>query len=389
MSMVDEPERLKSAAHDFERDADNDFVDPKRLAAVIDLLQGKLCRVLDQAKKRGDHLLAGQTACAWVSVTCLMSRTAAADRLCVGEQLGHLPRIAAALSSGQIGYQATAVICHLSEQVGEKREYIDQEHWIDYAQRFSIKDLRYLTYKAREVWDAEGLEKDNEEDYERRYLHLSELGRMYKLDALLDPPGAAALRAAIDSLNKPLGEDDVRSPKQRRADALVEIVHHALDRGTLPRRNGVRPHINVNTSIEALTAELGAAFTSRWPGRSARSAGRGRPSSITECRSRARRCSGWPATAPCAGSSRRTRWWSMWAGRHGRSRRRSGEPSRLGIATARRPGVTGRSTGPVPITSSSGPAAEKATSPTFSLFVTSTIGRYTKADGRWSGPARE
>src|SRR5437867_13445970 len=83
---------------------------------------------------------------------------------------------------------------------------------------------------------------------------------MYKLDALLDPQGAAALRAAIDSLNKPLGEDDGRSPKQRRADALVEIVHHALDRGTLPRRNGVRPHINVNTSIEALTAELGTAL---------------------------------------------------------------------------------------------------------------------------------
>src|SRR5437870_2837816 len=262
MSVADELERLASAAQDFELEADDDFVDPKLLAAVIDRLQGKLCRVLNQAKKRGDHLLAGQTACAWVSVTCLMSRTAAADRLCVGEQLGQLPRIAAALSSGQIGYQATAVICHLSEQVGEKREYIDQEHWIDYARRFSIKDLRYLTYKAREVWDAEGFEKDNEEDYERRYLHLSELGRMYKLDALLDPQGAAALRAAIDSLNQPLGEDDLRSPKQRRADALVEIVHHALDQGTLPRRNGVRPHINVNTSIEALTAELGAAFTS-------------------------------------------------------------------------------------------------------------------------------
>src|SRR6266550_819481 len=129
MHMGDGLERLKSAAHDFEREADFDFVDPKQLAAVIDLLQGKLCRVLDRAKKRGDHLLAGQTACAWVSVTCLMSRTAAADRLCV------------------------------SEQVGEKREYIDQEHWIDYARRFSIKDLRYLTYKAREVWDAEGFER--------------------------------------------------------------------------------------------------------------------------------------------------------------------------------------------------------------------------------------
>jgi len=160
--MADELERLASVARDFELEADDDFVDPKLLAAVIDRLQGKLCRVLNQAKKRGDHLLAGQTACAWVSVTCLMSRTAAADRLCVGEQLGHLPRIAAALSSGQIGYQATAVICHLSEQ----------EHWIDYARRFSIKELRYLTYKAREVWDAEGFEKDNEEDYESNLLPL-------------------------------------------------------------------------------------------------------------------------------------------------------------------------------------------------------------------------
>src|SRR5213080_5336487 len=172
--MGDGLERLKSAAHDFERDADNDFVDPKLLAAVIDGLQGKLCRVLDRAKKRGDHLLAGQTACAWVSVTCLMSRTAAADRLCVGEQLGHLPRIAAALSSGQIGYQATAVICHLSEQVGEKREYIDQEHWIDYAQRFSLKDLRYLTYEARVRWDCEGFERQTDEDFELRSLDLSE-----------------------------------------------------------------------------------------------------------------------------------------------------------------------------------------------------------------------
>src|SRR5437870_7792646 len=260
--VAEELQRHAAATRDLELQSNDDFVDPKLVAAVIDGLQGKLCRVLDQAKKRGDHLLAGQTACAWISITCLMSRTAAADRLCVGEQLGHLHRIAAALSSGQIGYKVTAVICHSSEQVGEKREYIDQEQWIDYAQRFSIKDLRYLTYKAREVWDAEGFEKDNEEDYERRYLHLSELGRMYKLDALLDPQGAAALRAAIDSLNQPLGEDDVRSPKQRRADALVEIVHQALDRGTLPRRHGVRPHINVNTSIEALKGELGAAFTS-------------------------------------------------------------------------------------------------------------------------------
>src|SRR5438034_1097755 len=236
-----ELENLESAVADFDRDADDDFVDPRRLSAAIDRLQGKLCRVLGAARKRGDHLLAGQSACTWVSTQCLMSKTTAADRLCVGEQLGHLPRVAEALSSGQIGYQAAAVICHLSDQIGEKRQYIDEEHWIGYAQRFSLKDLRYLTYEARVRWDCEGFEHQTEEDYELRSLDLSETtGGMYRLDAWLDPVGGAALKAAIESLSNPLGAADHRTAKQRRADALVEMTKQAMDEGRLPRRKGPR-----------------------------------------------------------------------------------------------------------------------------------------------------
>src|SRR6266550_2433897 len=197
---------LESAIADFDRQADDDFVDPRRLSAAIDRLQGKLCRVLGAARKRGDHLVAGQSACTWVAVQCQMSKTTAADRLCVGEQLGHLPRIAEALGSGQIGYQAAAVICHLSEQVGEKRQYIDQEHWIAYAQKFSLKDLRYLSYEARVRWDCEGFERQSEEDYELRSLDISETtGGMYRLDAWLDPVGGAALKATIEGLTGELG----------------------------------------------------------------------------------------------------------------------------------------------------------------------------------------
>src|SRR5256886_8970435 len=250
---------LEDAASNFAREADDDFVDPKRLSTVIDSLQGKLCRVVAAAKKRGDHLLAGQSACSWVAAECQMSKTSAADRLCVGEQLGNLPEIAQALGSGQIGYQAAAVICHLSDQVGEKRQYIDQEHWIGYAQRFSLKDLRYLTYEARVRWDCEGFEHQTEEDYELRSLDLSETtGGMYRLDAWLDPVGGAALKAAIESLSNPLGAADHRTAKQRRADALVEMAQHAMDEGRLPRRNGARPHISGNTTTQSLKGGLGA-----------------------------------------------------------------------------------------------------------------------------------
>jgi hypothetical protein len=52
---------LEAAARDFDRQADDDCVDPKLLAAVVDRLQGKLCRVVAAATKRGDHMHAGKS----------------------------------------------------------------------------------------------------------------------------------------------------------------------------------------------------------------------------------------------------------------------------------------------------------------------------------------
>ena len=180
---------------------DDDLVDPRELSTLIDRLQGKLCRVVAAARKRGEHLLAGQSPCSWVAMQCQMSRTSAADRLCVGEELAHLPRIAQALSSGEIGFQAASVICHLSEQIGEKRAYIEEEDWIGFARRFSIKDLRYLTHEARIRWDCEAFERDLEANYELRSLDLSEtISGMYRLDGWLDPAGGAVLKSALESL---------------------------------------------------------------------------------------------------------------------------------------------------------------------------------------------
>ena len=236
---------------------DDSDIDPRDLSGLIDALQAKLCRVLAAATKRGDHLPTGHTAVSWVAQTCSMSRTSAADRLCVGSQLESMPDLELAVQAGRI----SGDLGHLSLEraAGRERDHIDLELWIGYAQRFSLKDLRCLAGHARHAWDPEGFEKDGEEDYEQRYLYLSPLGRMYKLDALLDPEAGAALRTAIDALAKPLGATDTRAPKQRRADALKELVDHALDQGRLPRRSGVRPHVTVTTTVEGLKGELGAA----------------------------------------------------------------------------------------------------------------------------------
>src|SRR2546427_12208813 len=105
---MSEVDRLEAAIGDFERDAELDFIDARRLAAAVDRLQGKLCRVVAAAKRRGDHLLAGQTPCAWVAATCRLSTPSPSDPLRGGRQLEAMPQVAPAVSSGGSGEQAAA-----------------------------------------------------------------------------------------------------------------------------------------------------------------------------------------------------------------------------------------------------------------------------------------
>ncbi len=242
-------------------------VDLKGLRVVIDALECEFAAEARDAKKSGDHLLHGNvTAASWISRICGMSVPSASDRVCVGEQLESLPMVADAVSRGEISYQSASVICHLRDKLGEKREHLDEEQWIGFARENSVKELRWLSDTTRYALDPDGFERDTEENYEERFLHISEMNGMYHLSGVIDPEGGAALKTAVDALAKRLGQDDGRTPKQRRADALTEIVYHAMDEGKLPRRNGVRPHVTVTTTVEGLKAELGAAASELQPG---------------------------------------------------------------------------------------------------------------------------
>src|SRR6266853_759904 len=202
-------------------------VDPKQLRAAIDALEGIFSAVVKRAQERGDHLVDGN--------------------------------IAAALSSGEIGYQSAALLCHLRDQLGEKRELFDEEEMLDYARRFSVFHLRMLCRVARHAADPDGFFTEAEENYLRRRFHISLMSDgMFAVAGILDPECGAALKTALDSLAKRRGPEDERIHSQRMHDAVSELVHHAMDQGTLPRRNGVRPHINLTTTLEGLKNEVGA-----------------------------------------------------------------------------------------------------------------------------------
>jgi hypothetical protein len=130
---------------------------------------------------------------------------------------------------------------------------------LDFARRFRVRQLRDLCRYARHAADPDGFDKDTEEDFSRRWLHVSQmLYGMFSIDVVLDPIVGAAVRSALESLSGFQGADDTRTGGQRNADALVELTHDALDKGSLPTRRGVRPHVSVSTSLEGLKNQLGA-----------------------------------------------------------------------------------------------------------------------------------
>ncbi|MDQ2942288.1 MAG: HNH endonuclease, partial [Candidatus Dormibacteraeota bacterium] len=174
-------------------------------------------------------------------------------------QLESLPKVAAALRSGEIGYQSVSILCHLRDKLGEKRDLFNEEEMLGFARDFSVPGLRRLCVYAFHVTDPDGFFNEAEENYDRRRLHISQMSDgMYVVDGLLDPVTGASLKTAAEALAKRKGPEDERTHSQRMHDAVGDLVDHALGQGTMPRRNGVKPHVNLTTTIEGLKNEVGA-----------------------------------------------------------------------------------------------------------------------------------
>jgi Domain of unknown function (DUF222) len=250
--------KLQAAVREFQAREDRQ-VDLAEYRDVIDALEGDFSTTARDAQKAGQHLVSGNiTAASWIARTCGMSVTSAADRLCVGKELESLPKVAAALSSGEISYQSASALCHLREQLGEKGRLFDEEEMLGFAREYSVSELRRLCSYARHVADPDGFFNDAEECFTRRRLHISQmLDGLYAIDGLLDPVSGAAFKTAVEVLAKRKGTEDERKHSQRMADAAGELAMHAMEQGTLPRRHSVKPHIHLTMTLEALKGELG------------------------------------------------------------------------------------------------------------------------------------
>jgi hypothetical protein len=177
-----------------------------------------------------------------------------------------LPATAAALFSGHVNEAQIGVIRDVLAAIpahadhhrpGVEQRLADNAHLLDAGQ------LRLLGKRELAYLDQDG-KPPLDEAAPVRSLTMRDLrDGGVRGEFVLDPEGAAALRAALSSLAAPLpatdGLPDQRSYDHRNADALVELATRALDRGDLPTEGGERPHLTVTIDYDTLTQQIRAA----------------------------------------------------------------------------------------------------------------------------------
>src|SRR5689334_16362216 len=198
------------------------------------------------------QLDACRTAKTWLESFGRMTPDAASSWVKRARLLGELPVPRSAALAGTVTIDHLRRVFDLVGRVGLIAVVPFDELLANLAAAAAPADLqKACDYIAAHV-DPDGPDPDPHGAFERRGLTLARVGGMIVLRGQLDPEAGAALLTALDAAMAPPKADDLRTPAQRRADALMTIVNQVLGAGELPTVHGVRPHLGILITPDTL-----------------------------------------------------------------------------------------------------------------------------------------
>src|SRR5260370_2123035 len=204
-----------STAQDFISDLESEDVqsftdtalgdDLTELRRAMDRIEFQFSRRLDLFARRQGYVASGfVTLIAWLRGACRLSPGAASQHAELARNLPSLPQTSNALAVGDIGFHHAAVIAHSVTEVGAEAVARQEATLLEAASKLDPKLLSYVTRQIRHCEDPDGTLADANENYERRYLHLSQtVCGLFVIDGRLDAEGGATLRAPLHAFDEP------------------------------------------------------------------------------------------------------------------------------------------------------------------------------------------
>jgi hypothetical protein len=235
-----------------------DLVELERAARV---LQAERLRRIAEVDRRREYQRDGYLSISgWLANRLRIGVQAATAEVRSARALQEMPLTRSALAGGDVSGQAVRLLVRAKEtHPGDFSR--DEQVLLDAAKRLRIRDL----YRAIEHWrqaaDMTGSAEEEELRFQRRYLHVSStLYGTVRVDGNLDPEGGHSVITALNALQdadiraeRP--RPDVRSARQRRADAMGELCRQWLNSSGRPKVAGERPHMSVVVDVQALAGQ--------------------------------------------------------------------------------------------------------------------------------------
>jgi hypothetical protein len=176
-----------------------------------------------------------------------------------------LPATAGALQEGAIGLDHARVIVDgiraVAPFASPSQVQQAEAQLADNARMLGPRDLKILAERLAYYFDQDGAAKTEERQIAARELHFG-VARdgMTVLKGRLDRETGGKLRAALEPLAAPQPHDDdtpdPRTPGERNADALSNLLDIALATDQLPRSGGQRPHLTVTIDYDSLQQRI-------------------------------------------------------------------------------------------------------------------------------------
>src|SRR5262249_2714008 len=192
---------------------------------------------------------------AWLRTFGRLSAPAASACVKRARLSGRLPALTAAAADGDISPDHLDRVTRLADRVGVEVAAQADQVLADSARHLDPTTLGRLCERIVAHVAPDGAQPDAAADFARRGLSLSPFDGMVLVRGQLDPDGGAALITALNALMGPPAAGELRSPAQRRADALVELARGALRDGDVPTVGGVRPQVAVLIPAQRLDGQ--------------------------------------------------------------------------------------------------------------------------------------
>ena len=223
-----------------------------------------------EAETRSLHLRHGcKTLAVLLRDTLVLSPAESRRRARLVHDLPGLPETRKVFRAGAIQPEHVVVISDVVRKLPvESREEVEAS-LAGHARALNPQELEKAGKHLRALVDPDGTYREEQEGIARRSLKFYRDSHGWLgIRGTLDPEAGEALQAAMHALAKPRpvdGVKDPRTPEQRYADALTELVRVAMASETLPGSGGERPQVVITVPFQALRDGVSAGWAS-WGG---------------------------------------------------------------------------------------------------------------------------